>query len=72
VWRVRPQDSQPALLPGRKSARIVFVVEGSLSLAGAGGSLDLGRGEAAFLAAAENDITATGDGVAFVSASGRR
>lgn len=73
VWRVRPQQSQePVVLPGRKSARIVFVVEGSLTLQDGESSLRLARGEAAFLGASETGVLATGDGLAFVSASGRR
>jgi mannose-6-phosphate isomerase class I len=48
------------------------VVDGSLTLHGPDGTLELRQGKAAFLGAAEDAVTATGIGVAFVSASGRR
>lgn len=56
-------------LPGAGGARIVLVVEGALRLVGDDGSIDLGRGQAAFVDARE-DVGISGTGRAFVAAPG--
>ncbi len=71
VWRL-PGSTEPVPLPGEGSARILLVVEGSLELRGPDGSQQLGRGGSVFLAADEAGVTAVGDGLAFLSASGIR
>ncbi len=71
VWRVTPRAGAVEL-PGSGSARIVLVVSGEVELADGSTTLRLGRGESAFLTAAEVAVTAGGDGVAFVTASGLR
>lgn len=71
VWRLTGA-AEPAYLPGRGSARILFVVDGSLTLHGADEVREVGRGEAIFLAAAEDEVAVTGDGLGFLSASGTR
>lgn len=71
VWRVLG-TAAAIPLPGQGSARILFVVEGDLTVATAGESRTLHRGQAAFLAAAEQEVTSHGDGLAFLSASGTR
>lgn len=71
VWRL-PGSTEPVTLPGEGSARILFVVDGGVTLQGAGPGQELGRGEAVFLAAGEADLTVSGDGLAFLSASGTR
>jgi len=48
-----------------------LVVSGNVSLAGGSEHLSLGRGEAAFFGADE-ELTLTGDGVAFLTAAGER
>lgn len=72
VWRLSPTATGAAeQLPGAGSARVLLVVSGSVTLAGATGSLELIRGEAAFLTAVE-EPTITGKGVAFLTAAGER
>ncbi|MEN0071424.1 MAG: mannose-6-phosphate isomerase, class I, partial [Propionicimonas sp.] len=71
VWRVTGQPEAVAL-PGTGSARIFFVIEGELAVGSSEGSRRLGRGEAVFLSAGETDVTASGDGLGFLSASGTR
>ncbi len=71
VWRVLGTDS-PAVLPGAGSARILFAVDGRLTLHAHGGSRPLERGEAVFLTAAEQEVATSGEGLAFLSASGTR
>lgn len=71
VWRLSPQAG-PVELPGLGSARILLVVSGTVTVSGASGSLDLARGESAFLDAAEDGLTLVGEGVAFLSAAGVR
>jgi len=46
----------------RAVPRAVLVLEGSVTLASAKGSLELGRGQTAFVTAAEHPLTLTGDG----------
>jgi len=71
VWRVTGTDT-PVVLPGAGSARILFVVDGEVTVDGTGGRRRLGRGEAVFLGAGETDVQAAGEGTAFLSASGVR
>ncbi len=71
VWRVLGTPG-PAVLPGEDSARILFVTDGSLTLHAAGARRPLHRGEAVFLAADESDVATSGEGLAFLSASGTR
>ncbi len=72
VWRLSPTaGGTTVLLPGAGSARVLLVVSGSVTLTGPAGSLELSRGEAAFLTAAEKP-TITGEGVAFLTAAGER
>jgi mannose-6-phosphate isomerase len=70
VWRVTGAAGT-ADLPGLGSARVLLVVSGNVSLAGGSEHLSLGRGEAAFFGADE-ELTLTGDGVAFLTAAGER
>jgi len=72
VWRLAPTDSDAVALPGVGSARILLVVSGSAELVRADERLALHKGESAFLAADEEDVTLHGDAVAFVAASGLR
>ena len=71
VWRVLSTPS-PAILPGAGSARILFVTGGSLTVHANGTSNALEQGEAVFLAADEDEVATSGEGVAFLSASGTR
>lgn len=71
VWRVTP-PAGPVPLPGPGSARIVLVVSGEVELRSADRRLTLGRGRSAFLTAAEDSVEVSGEGVAFVTASGLR
>jgi len=73
VWRVTLDPvTGAAPLPGRDAARIVLVVDGTLTLTMPGDSLTLSKGEAAFIAAADTDVSVEGDGTAFVTSSGLR
>lgn len=72
VWRVTPPAGETVALPGSGSARIVLVVSGEVELRDGARVLKLGRGESAFLTAAEDTVAAAGDGEAFVTASGLR
>lgn len=71
VWRVTP-GAEDVQLPGDGSARIVLVVSGEIELSSADQRLTLGRGQSAFLTAAEESVAVGGDGMAFVTASGLR
>jgi mannose-6-phosphate isomerase len=71
VWRVLGSP-EPAPLPGVGSARVLFVTDGSLTLHADGTSHRLEQGEAAFLGAAEHPVATSGEGLAFLSASGTR
>ncbi|MGC3953362.1 MAG: mannose-6-phosphate isomerase, class I [Propionicimonas sp.] len=71
VWRVLGTD-QPTALPGEESARILFLTDGSLTVHEPDGDRRLERGEAVFLAAGELGVTTSGDGLAFLTASGTR
>lgn len=71
VWRVLGTD-RPAVLPGAGSARILFVTDGAITLHCDQGDRLLQRGEAVFLAAGEQQVAASGEGLAFLSASGTR
>jgi mannose-6-phosphate isomerase len=66
LWRV--DISGEAAAPG-DGARVLLVTEGSLRLTSDGQTLDLARGQAAFLAASES-VLVSGTGTAFVGAPG--
>lgn len=70
VWRVHCGEA--VTLPGAGSARVLLQVEGHSRLESTAQQLELARGQAAFLAADEADPTISGDGLAFVTASGMR
>lgn len=76
LWRIEPRA--PLLLPGDRGARVVLVVDGELSLespgtlAAPGETLDLRRGESAFVPAGELSVVVEGGGTAFVAAPGVR
>ncbi len=73
VWRITPGAQHgPINLPGAKSARILLLTDGEAELASGSGSVRLRRGEAAFLPATDPITTISGDGVAFMTASGLR
>jgi mannose-6-phosphate isomerase len=57
-------------LPG-DGPRLVLSVDGTLTLAGGGATLKLGRGESAFLSAADGTVTAAGPAQAFIAAVGQ-
>lgn len=72
VWRVCPTAAAEVVVPGKRSARILLVVDGALQVTTDGTSLNLARGEAALLGADEDPSVLSGQGIAFVSASGLR
>jgi len=73
VWRMTPAPGDGGIrIPGANSARVVLVVAGTTTVLANGQSLALDAGQSAFLTAAETDAALTGDGVAFVTASGLR
>ncbi|MFZ1385392.1 MAG: mannose-6-phosphate isomerase, class I [Propionicimonas sp.] len=72
VWRVTAGAAAEVLVPGRRSARILLVVEGNLEVSTGDEFLALERGQAALLGATEDPAFLTGQGLAFVSASGLR
>lgn len=69
VWRITGSTGEA--LPGASSARVLLVVDGSVTLSGPDGNLTLNRGEAAFLAADEVAFH-HGSGTSFLTASGVR
>ena len=73
VWRIKPAAGlAPIRLPGRRSARILLVIEGEVELTAGSGQLRLARGQAAFLPATDPKAMISGDAVAFLTASGLR
>ncbi len=68
VWRIKP-DGDAVELPAESSARILLVTEGSLLLHSAGRQELLERGQSVFLAA-EEQVSALGDGTAFLTSVG--
>ncbi|HEY3406763.1 MAG TPA: mannose-6-phosphate isomerase, class I [Propionicimonas sp.] len=73
VWRVTPGSAPgPINLPGAKSARILLLTDGEVELTSGSDHLRLRRGEAAFIPATDPTATISGDGVAFMTASGLR
>lgn len=73
VWRITPGSVPGAInLPGAKSARILLLTDGEVELTSGSDRLRLRRGEAAFLPATDPTATISGDGVAFMTASGLR
>ena len=71
VWRLSP-DGRTVDVPGDGSARVVLVISGSLVLSQGGEAATLTHGQAAFLPADRAAATASGTGLAFVTASGVR
>lgn len=73
VWRIAPRAGlDPIRLPGRRSARILLVVDGEVEVAVGSEQLGLSRGQAAFLPATDPVATISGDAVTFLTASGLR
>ncbi|MDR1710745.1 MAG: mannose-6-phosphate isomerase, class I [Propionibacteriaceae bacterium] len=73
VWRVRITPELGTIrVPGSRSARVVLQLDGHSCLTSADQAQDLARGQAVFVAADELDAATTGDGTAFVAASGLR
>lgn len=72
VWRVAPSEGTVVELPGAGSARILLLTSGAADLAVDGRTLHLGKGESAFLPAADEHATLSGDALGFVAASGLR
>jgi mannose-6-phosphate isomerase len=73
VWRVTPGSVPGTInLPGAKSARILLLTDGEVELTSGSDHLRLVRGEAAFIPATDPTATISGDGVAFMTASGLR
>ena len=66
LWRL--EVSAPVPVPGAGSGRVLLVTAGSMTARGESDELDLDRGQAAFLLA-EEQVTLTGSGTAFVGAS---
>ena len=71
VWRITPNGDRVEL-PGHGSARVLLTVAGAGELTGSGQQLELTKGKAAFLAAAEDPVYLSGDAVVFAAASGLR
>lgn len=69
VWRLEPAGLHDIHAPGERSGRILLVTEGRLTLTTPEQHLDLHQGEAGFLAAGEQ-VTVSGHGQAFLSATG--
>lgn len=73
VWRISVGDGNGGIrLPGRRSARILLVVDGGLELAAEDQRLQLAQGEAAFIPATDTGVHIEGDALAFVTSSGLR
>jgi mannose-6-phosphate isomerase len=73
VWRITPGSVPGTInLPGAKSARILLLTDGEVELTSGSDHLRLVRGEAAFIPATDPTATISGDGVAFMTASGLR
>jgi mannose-6-phosphate isomerase len=69
VWRI--SGGSDTDLPGAGSARVLLVVDGTVTLKSGDGALTLGRGESAFLSADEV-VSYHGGGTSFLTASGVR
>ncbi len=73
AWTMSIDDTTgPVRVPGRGSARILLATEGHCVLDDGQSRLDLPRGRAAFLAAEENDVYASGTAVLYGTSSGIR
>jgi mannose-6-phosphate isomerase len=70
LWRIEPHGG-PGPLPGDSSGRVVLVVDGHTTLQTSGGSLELERGQSAFVYADEQ-VSFTGEGMFFVGGPGLR
>ena len=68
LWRLEPRDS-PVELPVPGLARVLLVVDGSVTVLGAGEPLTLERGQAAFARAGEQ-LSVDGRGTLFVAGPG--
>ena len=71
VWRLMLEGA-PVVIPGDGSARVLLVISGSVELRQGEDTASLKKGQAVFLPADRESATATGDGLAFVTASGLR
>jgi mannose-6-phosphate isomerase len=65
-----PSSSTRLHVPGDGLPRILLCVEGAVTAASAGRSLDLGRGQSCYLSAADADVTVAGDGRLFLASPG--
>ncbi len=73
AWSVRlTPELGPVLAPGNGAARILLVVEGTITLRDGRDQLRLRRGESAFLSGLEDEVHLEGQGVAFGASSGLR
>ena len=73
TWRISPKAGRPPIrLPGRRSARILLVIEGEAEVDTGAEQLTLHRGQAALLPATDLAATVTGQAVAFLTSSGLR
>ncbi len=69
LWRVEPGDAA-VRLPGEGTGRVVLCAEGTVTLRSSDQTLDLSRGQAVFVLAADTGVEAAGDGTIFVAAPG--
>ncbi len=71
LWRIDQHEGVTGELPGGATGRVVLVVDGETTLDAAGRSLDLRRGQSAFVYADEQ-VSFSGQGMLFVGGPGLR
>jgi mannose-6-phosphate isomerase len=71
LWRVEVGAGRAVRLPAPEGGRIALVCSGTVTIGGAGGRLDLCRGQSAFVSADEPEVEVSGTGTLFVGAPGR-
>ncbi len=70
VNRIEATPGREVALPQRAQARIIFVTRGSLTLRCPQSVVDLHQGDSAFLSAEDVEVSARGDGQAFLASPG--
>ena len=70
VWRIDLDASRSVSLPAPVGARIALVTDGELTFSDRERSLELAKGDAVFIPAANPPITATGAGQLFLASTG--
>lgn len=71
LWRIS-MSQDPVTLPGAGSGRVVLVTEGEAALTASSTSLNLAKGQSAFVTADDGAVELTGSGSVFVGAPGVR